>query len=161
MDANWSDEDLESKALPLKLGVFVETGKDDSLRLGGNLSSRLNGADGLKLDDDAIARGGKALLGKALLGKAVVGDGVLGVGKPLGGVNKGAGCREVFEVIGNEFADTFDSRLFAFPNGEPFTPDELDENPFGGVLLNISKPVAAFPGLLDGIGPGPVTSGMV
>lgn len=142
--------------MPPKLGVFVETGKDDSLRLGGNLSSRLNGTDGLKLDDDAIARGGKALLGKA-----VVGDEVLGVGKPLGGVNKGAGCRGAIEAIGNAFADTFDSRLFAFPNGELFTPDELDENPFGGVLLNISKPVEAFPGLLDGIGPGPVTSGIV
>ncbi len=86
LDAARSDEVLDSKALLPKLGVLVETGIDESLRLGGDLSSRLGAADGLKLGDDALARGGKELLGKL-----VVDDGVLVVGNPLGGVNNGEG----------------------------------------------------------------------
>ena len=147
---------MASKALLPKLGVLVETGIDESPRLGGNLSSRLGAAEGLKLEDDAIARGGKALLGMP-----VVGDAVLGVGKPLGGVSNGAGCSEALEEIGNGFVVAFDSKLFAFPNGELLALDKFDGNPCGGVLLNISKPVAAFPGLLAAIGPGPDTSGIV
>lgn len=65
------------------------------------------------------------------------------------------------EETGNGVVVAFDSKPFAFPNGEPLALDEFDGNPFGGVLLNISKPVAAFPGLLAALGPGPDTSGIV
>ena len=157
VNADSSDVDFDSKRLLLRLGVLVEIGIDKSPRLGGNLPSRLAGADGLKPDDVVLAKGGKALLDRPVVGRIV-----LGVVKPVGGVNNGAGCNDAFAELGNGFEMVFDSKLFEFPSGDVLAPDEeLDEKPFGGVLLNISKPVAAFPGLPEAIGPGPDTSGIV
>ena len=168
LNALRSEVDLGSDVLLLKLGVLVEIGSDDPPRLAGNLSSRLGGTVGVKLDEVAFASGGKALLGSPVLGapmlvvgKPVFGEGkpVPDVGKPVGDVNNGAGCKDALAELGNDDEVVFDSNPFEFPKGDE--PDEFDEKPFGGVLLNISKPFRAFPGLLDAIGPGPDTSGMV
>ena len=161
LNAVRSDVDLGSNVLLLKPGVLVEIGIDDPPRLGGNLSSRLGETEGAKLDEVAFASGGKALLGSPVVGAPllVVGKPLFGVGKPVGDVNNGAGCKDALAELGNDDEVVFDSNPFEFPKGDE--PDEFDEKPFGGVLLNISKPFRAFPGLLEAIGPGPDTSGMV
>ena len=61
---------LESASFEPKLGVLVETGIDDSLRLGGNFSSLLDGKFGLKVDDGVLASGG------SVVGKKLPSDGV-------------------------------------------------------------------------------------
>ena len=168
LNAVRSDVDLGSDVLLLKLGVLVEIGSDDPPRLAGNLSSRFGGTVGVKLDEVAFASGGKALLGSPVLGAPVLvvgkpvfaeGKPVPDVGKPVGDVNNGAGCKDALAELGNDDEFVFDSNPFELPKGDE--PDEFDEKPFGGVLLNISKPFRAFPGLLEAIGPGPDTSGMV
>ena len=76
---------------------------------------------------------------------------------PLGGVRRGAGCNDGMVEAGNA-GGRVDSEVLEFAKGEAF---ELEANPLDGVLLNMSKALAVFAALEDGMGPGPETSGMV
>ncbi len=138
---------LESGTLSPKLGVFVEIGIDDSLKLGGNLSLLFAGKVELDFNDCKFAIGGRA--GNSALPSA---------GFAVGGINNGAGCNAELIGLGNEIGGTAGSELFGLSKDGTFA---LDANPFDGELLNMSKLLDLFPELLAVIGDGPETSGMV
>lgn len=138
---------LETGTLSPKLGVFVEIGIDDSLKLGGNLSLLFAGKVELEFNGCKFAIGGRA--GNSALP---------GAGFTVGGINKGAGCNAELIGLGNEIGGTAGSELFRLAKEGTFA---LDANPFDGELLNMSKLLDLFPEVLAVIGDGPETSGMV
>lgn len=145
---------LDSEALRPKLGVLVEIGIDDSLKLGGNLSMLL--VEKGELDVDVLGSGGRVFVAA-----------MFGAGLAVGGINKGAGCVVELE-LGKEIGGTVDSKGLELARGElPKGEFELDENPLEGELLNMSKlfvvpPVLiGLPELLGAIEEGPETSGIV
>ncbi len=81
-----------------------------------------------------------------------------GVGFAVRGGNKGAGCNVELVGLEKEIGGTACSGLVGLVKGEAFV---LDENPFEGELLNMSKLLDAVPELLAAIGDGPETSGIV
>ena len=146
-----------SGALSPKPGVLVEIGIDDSLKLGGNLSLLLVEKGEMELANGALGSGGR-----------VFAAAVFGVGLAEGGINRGAGCMVKLEGLGNEIGGTVDAEGLELASEElPKGEFELDENPFEGELLNMSKLFEVLPGLLGlpellgAIGEGPETSGMV
>ena len=144
-DAGKSPENFGSETFTPKFGVFVETRFDDSLRLGGNFSSLLEGKFGLKVDGEFVSGGN--VLGSELTRPEL----------PLGGVSSGAGSNGGFDEAGK--ADVGDvAAVLLCPNGLAFPGDE---KPFGGVLLNMSNAFVGLPGLFETIGPGTDTSGKV
>lgn len=147
---------LDSEAMISKLGGVVEIGIDDWLKLGGNLSMLFVEKGELELAADVLGSGGRAFVAVVFAGLAV------------GGIKRGAGCIVELEGLGNEIDGTVDSGAFELAIEELVKGEfVLDENPFDGALLNISKPFdvpVALPGLaelLEEIGDGPETSGMV
>ena len=148
---------LDSEELSPKLGVLVEIGIDDSLKLGGNLSLLFVEKGELELANGALGSGGRVLVAA-----------VFGAGLDVEGINKGAGCIAELGELGNEIGGTVDSEALELASGELLKGEfELDENPLDGELLNMSKPFAVLPGLLGlaelagALGNGPETSGIV
>ncbi len=140
-----------------KLGVLVEIGMDEWLKLGGNLSLSFAENGELELAEIALGSGGR-----------VFAAAVFCAGLEIGGINRGAGCIVELDALGNEIGGTVDSGAPKLAKGELGKGEfVLDENPLDGELLNMSKPFDVFPGLLGfavllaAIGAGPETSGMV
>jgi len=100
----------------------------------------------LNEDEGVLARGG-----------SVLGSESPSAEMPLGGVRRGAGCNDGLVEAGNA-GGRDDSEVFEFAKGDAVV---LEANPLDGVLLNMSKALAVFPELVDAMGPGPETSGMV
>lgn len=138
---------VESRTLSPKLGGFVGIGIDESPKLGGSLSLLSKGKGELEFNGCTIANGGRDFE-----------SALPGAGFAVGGINKGAGCKVELVGLGNEIGGTACSELFGLGKGGTFA---LEENPFDGELLNMSKLLDVFPELLAAIGDGPDTSGMV
>ena len=127
-----------SGVLSPKLGVLVEIGVDDSLKLGGNLSLLFVEKGELELANGALGSGCRVLVAA-----------VLEAGLAFGGINKGAGCIVELEELGNAIDGTVDSEALVLASGVLLKGEfELDENPLDGELLNMSKLLDVFPGLL-------------
>ena len=126
---------------------MVEIGVIDTIELGSNFSSLLNGDDELKPADGVLASGGRATLVEESLESPEA-------------INNGAGCKLELAELGKPIGGMAESDGDIVAAGKSLVP-EFAANPLDGVLLNISKALDVLPGLLAAIELGPETSGNV